>query len=289
MHANSSRTQGLIAINIAAIIFGSSALFGKLDVSPFWIVAMRAGFAAITLLVLSIIKRDIGLPSRYLWKPTLISGLTLALHWITFFISVQFAGIAIATLTFAAFPLFTVLIESLHQKRNPRPVELAASIAIIVAVAILVGPGTQNNSVSGTIIGLVSALAFAWFGIASKKLGQELSPLRISFVQNTVVAIALIPCLILATPAPAHVSDWAWLILLGVLNTALMHQLYFYALKRLSASTCSGFVALEPVYAILFAAYFFGEPITLWTALSSFLIVGASFALLRYEKFVAGQ
>lgn len=62
-----------------------------------------------------------------------------------------------------------------------------------------------------------------------------------------------------------------------------MHQLYFYALNRLSAATCGGFVALEPVYAILLAALFFGEPVTGWVAVSAALIVGASFALLRLE------
>jgi hypothetical protein len=48
----SQHIKGLIAINIAAIIFGSAALYGKLNVSPFWIVAMRGIFAAITLLII---------------------------------------------------------------------------------------------------------------------------------------------------------------------------------------------------------------------------------------------
>jgi drug/metabolite transporter (DMT)-like permease len=62
-------------------------------------------------------------------------------------------------------------------------------------------------------------------------------------------------------------------------NTAVMLQLYLYALQRISASTCSGFVALEPVYAILLAALIFHEPVTLWIV----LIVGASLTLLRLE------
>jgi hypothetical protein len=33
---------GLIAINPAAIIFGTAALYGKLDISPFWIVMKGA-------------------------------------------------------------------------------------------------------------------------------------------------------------------------------------------------------------------------------------------------------
>jgi drug/metabolite transporter (DMT)-like permease len=82
---------------------------------------------------------------------------------------------------------------------------------------------------------------------------------------------------------PVHLEDWFWLGLVGIVNTAVMLQLYLYALQRISASTCSGFVALEPVYAILLAALFFHEPVTVWIVLSATLIVGASLTLLRLE------
>ena len=51
--------KGLTAINIAAIIFGSAALYGKLNVSPFWIVAMRGIFAAITLLIIGAARKEL--------------------------------------------------------------------------------------------------------------------------------------------------------------------------------------------------------------------------------------
>lgn len=60
--------------------------------------------------------------------------------------------------------------------------------------------------------------------------------------------------------------------------------LYLYALQRISASTCSGFIALEPVYAISFAALLFGDPVTPWIMVSMALIIGASLILLRIEQ-----
>ena len=71
---------------------------------------------------------------------------------------------------------------------------------------------------------------------------------------------------------------------LGVVNTAVMLLLYLYALKRISASACSGFVALEPVYAIVFAALLFGEAVTPWIIASVILILGASLTLMRFER-----
>ncbi len=279
----SPRTQGLVAINVAAVIFGSAALFGKLEVSPFWIVAMRAGFAALALFIFGVMKKDIGLPPGNLWRSVLTTGVILAVHWLTFFASVQMVGVAIATLTFSVFPLFTILIETSYQKRRPRLTEVAAATAIIFAVGLLIKPQDTQNNMLGIAAGLASALTFAWFGHASKQLGKVLSPLRISFVQNAVVGVVLAPFLLFVSPAPHQPMDWVWLALLGIVTTAIMHQLYFYALRRLSASTCSGFVALEPVYAIFFAVLFFHEPMTTWVVVSGGLIMGASYALLRQE------
>ena len=278
------KTQGLIAINIAAVIFGSAALYGKLDLSPFWITSARAGFGALTLLALGLWKNDAGFPPRQCGKIIFLTGILLAVHWSSFFESVQIAGVAVATLTFATFPLFTVLIEAVHKRRRPYFQEIGATLAIILAVSLLVNPQNSKSSFIGALAGLTSAITYAWFWHASKPLIEELSPIRVSLYQNAVTALILVPFLPFAAPMASHSMDWLWLALLGIVNTALMLQLYLYALQRISHSICSGFVALEPVYAIVLAAAFFHEPITLWVALSGALIIGASFTLHAAEE-----
>jgi drug/metabolite transporter (DMT)-like permease len=137
--------------------------------------------------------------------------------------------------------------------------------------------------VPGAAAGLASGLIYACFWHASKPLSEAMRPLRVSLYQNAIAAFAPVLFLRFARPMPVQLEDWIWLALLGIVNTAVMLQLYLYALKRISASTCSGFVALEPVYAILLAALFFHEPVTVWIVLSAILIVGASLTLLRLE------
>jgi drug/metabolite transporter (DMT)-like permease len=65
------------------------------------------------------------------------------------------------------------------------------------------------------------------------------------------------------------------------IGTALTHQLYLFALRRLPASVCGGFVTLEPVYAIVFAAMLFGDPVRPVLLISATLIISASLLLLR--------
>ena len=282
--AHVRRTQGLVAINIAAVIFGTAALFGKIDVSAVWIVDLRATFAAVALLGLAIVRRRLHRPPPHLIPSLVATGTILALHWVTFFVAVQLAGIAIATLTFATFPFFTVLVNGMLSRERPRLFEIAAGIIIVVAVGLLVNVDlTGADQRWGALAGIGSAVLFALFGIFSKTLGVALSPVLVSLYQNTVVAIVLLPLLPIASHAPDHASEWMWLVVLGVVTTALMHQLYFYALQRLSPTTCSGFVALEPVYAIFFASIFFHEPLTIWVVVSAGMILSASFMLLKLE------
>ncbi len=280
----STQAQGVLAINVAAVIFGTAALYGKLNVSPFWIVAMRAGFGALALALLGGYKTDLrGLPTAS-WSSLALSGFFLAAHWLAFFVSVQMAGVAVATLTFATFPLFTVIVEAVQRRRLPSAAEIAVGVVIVIAVALLVEPGSGQGNVGGAAAGLASAITYALFWRVSQRVGPLLSPTSISFCQNVIVFALLAPTLLLAVPAPATAVDWLSLAALGVFNTAIMLLIYLYALKRISASTCSGFIALEPVYAIVFAALLFNEPVTPWIVVSIVLIIGASLALLRLEK-----
>jgi drug/metabolite transporter (DMT)-like permease len=270
-----------LAVNVAAVIFGSTALFGKLDVSPVWIVSGRGAFAAATLYALSYIRRASLRVERTDAMSIASTSALLALHWVTFFIAVQRAGVAVATLTFATFPLMTLLIDASLTRRRPAFVEMASGGAIVAAVFLLVGPGLPAIATAreGALIGLLSALCFALFSIGAQRLAHSVNAIALSLYQNGAVALLLLPALAFA-PRPPQGGDWLALAGLGVVATALMHQLYFYALRRLPAAVCGGFIALEPVYAILFAALLFAEAVTPLVAVSAALILGASFLLL---------
>src|SRR5262249_14728981 len=158
---------------------------------------------------------------------------------LTFYVSVQWSGIAVATLTFATFPLAILLIESLLARRPPHAVDVGAGLVIIFAVTLLVGvavPHTERAEL-GAVNGLLSALTFAAFSVGSQHLGKSINALPLSLFQS--LAVVLFTALFLPlSPRAPHGSDWLWLAALGILATALMHQLYFYGLKHLPASAC---------------------------------------------------
>ena len=114
----------------------------------------------------------------------------------------------------------------------------------------------------------------------SRGLAREAHPVALSLRQNAVVALVLAPFLPFSPPAPHGAGDWIALAALGVVASALSHQFYFFALRRLPAVLCGAFISLEPIYAILMAAALFTQPIGPAVGASAALIVAASLLLL---------
>ena len=106
--------SALAAAHGAAVLFGLTGILGALiRFDAVAITAGRAGFAATALLVLALMQRRPllqGLGSRRAGI-LLVSGLLLAVHWITFFLAVKVGGVAVATLGFASFPAFIALLD----------------------------------------------------------------------------------------------------------------------------------------------------------------------------------
>ena len=278
-----SRWPALAAVNLAAVIFGCNALFGRIDASPVWLVAGRMGFAALALLLIGLARRTLVRPSPRQIAGCALSGVLIALHWITFFASVQAGGVAIATLTVSGFPLFTILLNAARDRKPPQGIEVAASLAIMAAIALIARPRGAPGVVTGAILGLTSAALFSVYSLASERLVRELGPLNLSMLQYALAAMLLAPILPFAK-AVAGLDGWLALVALGVFGTALSFQLYLFALGRMPAVVCGGFTCLEPVYAIALAALLFSEPISPLVALSAAIIVGASLVLLSGSK-----
>ena len=159
----SGRARGMVAINVTAVIFGTAALFGKLPVSPLWIVGVRSVVATLTLLAWGSCTGELRPVPRAQWPAVAGSALVMTASWLLFYSTVQLGSVAIATLTFATFPLFALLIESWHLRRRPRPIELAATLAIFGAVYLVVGPASTALAQWAVFAGLGSALLYALY------------------------------------------------------------------------------------------------------------------------------
>lgn len=253
------------AIHLAALMFGLAGIFGVLiTASAEFITMARALFAAVVLAGMLLLRRQPLFAARLLQTPAtrrhLLSATAfLTLHWFSFFIAVKKGGVAIATLGFASFPAFSLLIEYFFINERLSQQDVFAIILITIGL-ILVNPSISfhNEATIGLLWGILSGLSFALFTFLNRILSQQAAPLQIAFCQSLGVFLLSLPFTWSGLPL-IGLADWLWAALLGIFCTALAHYLIILSLRRLKARHAGIVIALEPVYAIIFAALLFRQ------------------------------
>ncbi|MEN5304593.1 DMT family transporter [Pseudomonas sp. TWI628] len=277
------------ALHIGALFFGLTGVFGKLaaSASPAIIVFGRAAFAVLALALFASLagpgwRRLSGHDIRRL----LLGGVLLAGHWVSFFIAVKIAGVAIATLGFASFPAFTVILEGLLFRERIRRNEGVLVVLVSIGL-ILVTPAFDlaSQATGGLLWALLSGLLFSLLSLTNRAGSGRLPAVQAALWQNLVVGLCLLP---FAGPGLSQVAgmDWLWIALLGIFCTGVAHSLFVASLGVIKARTAAVVFAMEPVYGIAVAWAVFAETPTLRMLLGGVLII---FAIVLSSRMAAEQ
>ncbi|TWC38894.1 EamA domain-containing membrane protein RarD [Pseudomonas sp. SJZ079] len=279
--------KALLAIHLGALLFGLSGIFGKLALTtPLAIAAGRGLFAVLALaLFAQLFKQTQRQPIGWRQLGLLaVGGLLLGSHWLSFFEAVKVSGVAIATLGFASFPAFTVLLEGLLFRERTRPSEFAM-VAVVTLGLILVTPNFDlaSQATAGLLWAVLSGLLFALLSLLNRVSTRGIDPVQAALLQNLTLLACFMP---FAWPlfSDLRLLDWFWLAMLGVFCTGLAHSLFVASLRVLKARSAALIFALEPVYGIAFAWWLFNEAPTLRMFAGGALIILAIFASARMAR-----
>lgn len=266
------------ALHLGAILVGLAGVLGKLAAAtPSVIVFARAAFAVLALAAFIKLLRRNGWQAlqRRHWLQMTLSGVLLCVHWVAFFIAIKTAGVAIATLGFATFPAFTVVLEGLLFKEKIQRREILL-VAMVSAGLVLVTPGFDlaSDATGGLLWGVFSGLTFALLSLANRASAAHVPPVQAALCQNLVVMLCLLP---FAAPqlGSLRAIDWVWLALLGVICTGLAHSLFVASLAVVKARIAAVVFAMEPVYGIALAWLVFAEAPTPRMLAGGALIIAA--------------
>ena len=275
--ARLTRTQSLFAVHLVAVLFGATGVLGELiTADPAFITWGRAAFAVLALALFGrlLLKQPrLSVLGHGRWVALLCSGAVLALHWVTFFISVKVGGIAIATLGFASFPAFITLIEwGLLRERVTRAEWVRLWLVSLGLLLITPSFELSNLGTEGLLWGLLSGASFGVLAVLNRRYLTEVNAFAVAGLQNAVVFLVMSPW-VLGSLGQISLTNWLWVAALGVLCTGLAHLLFVSSLRHLPARTAGLVVALEPIYAIAFAWWFFSQEPSLRTLLGAALII----------------
>jgi drug/metabolite transporter (DMT)-like permease len=271
---------GLLAVNAAVLLFGLAGVLGKLaDLPSPLIVLARVVVAGAALGMAAALTR---VPLRAKSRRDLAllggQGLLLAIHWTTFFQSINVSSVAIGLLSFSSFPLFAAALEPLVLRSRPSRVQIAGALLVLPGIFLLVPQlSSANATTAGVLWGLAAGATFALLSVINRGLSQRYASLAISLYQDGVAALVLLPALFfIRPPTPPSAGQLLALLVLGLACTALAHTLFIAGMRTVTAQLASLFASLEPVWGILFAPLLLHEIPTGRTLLGGAIILGAT-------------
>lgn len=279
MNIMDSRAKNLFKIHIAVLLFGLTGLFGKfLDIPAHHIVLGRVFFASVSMGLYFYLRRiSIKLNSRKDYIVIFMLGALLAFHWTAFYRSVQVSTVAIALLTFSAYPIFVTFFEPIIFNERLNKTDILLAIVMFIGVIFIVPDfDLSNNLTIGTIWGMVGCLTFAVMALLNRQLASKYAGSVVAFYEQGIATIVLFPTLIISRPEMT-LTDWWLVILLGVVFTGLAHSLFIGGMKVIRAQTAGIIASLESVYGIIFAAVILHEIPSARELIGGVIILGAAF------------
>lgn len=278
---------------LLGLIWGSSFLFiriGVEEVSPFQVVFMRTGIAAVGL-NLVLLLRGKRLPmSRHGLFPLLVLGLG---NTVIPFVLISWGETQVesglASVLNATAALFTLVIAHFTFHDEQISIQKVAGLALgFLGVVVLASRSWADGQiVTGNLAGqlaiIVAALFYGMFGVYSRKvMSTRFEPMMVSagsmlfaaLISGVLMVIA--PYLGGEAPKPlAELSADALnaLLLLGTLNTFIAYILYYWIIQQLGASRASMVTYVTPAVALVLGAVVLNEIID-WR-----LLVGAALIL----------
>jgi drug/metabolite transporter (DMT)-like permease len=254
-----------LLLHIIIFMWGFTGILGKvIQLDAVVIVWHRVLIAMVALgIALLILKKPIKLSSRKELLKLSGVGVIVALHWVTFYQSIQLSTASLGILCLSTTTLHVAWLEPLVMKRPFSWVEFALGLLVICGIY-FVSRDFDASDMKALAYGLCSALFAALFSVFNGKLVQQTPAHQITLIEMVsafvVISVYLLYIGRLDTSLfTMRMADFLWLLFLGILCTSFAFLATIEVVKRLGAFTVSLSINLEPVYTIVLAIFILGE------------------------------
>lgn len=289
--ASKSLTKNLIILHLTVFVWGFTGILGKLiSINAIALVWYRVLIAFITLFIYFKASKTIIKVSRNTFLKLFFTGAIVGLHWVLFFQSIKLSTVSVALVCLSSLTLFTALLEPLFNRKKVNSLDVLTGALIIVGITLIFKFESQYKL--GIISGLCSALSASIFSIINSKQIKNRSAPIISFYELA-GAWVWISIYIFSTDGFRNLNipnptDSIYLLILGILCTAVAYVAGVSVMKDLSAFKVALITNLEPVYGIILAFIFFGkkEQMTGGFYLGAILVLVSIFMHPLLQKYV---
>jgi drug/metabolite transporter (DMT)-like permease len=274
-------TKDYLQLHFLVFLFGFTAVLGKLvSIPSVEMVFYRTLLAAIGMGVLMIILRKSFLlkNGKDLGK-LFITGVIVAIHWLTFFASGRVSNPSVSLVGFATCSFWAAIIEPIAKRKKIRPMEVGLGIAVLIGLYLIFSFNFQYPL--GLFLGILSGLTAALFSTINSKLVSRVNEFAITFYE--MIAACITVCLFFfiyqsytheplqLVPLPA---DWFYIGIMAIACSVYAYSVMIQLSKKISVFFIQLALNLEPLYGITLAILVFGQQEVLsWNFYAGTLVI----------------
>ena len=273
----------MIYLLIASFLWGTSFIAGKIAYNmfdPSLVVALRYIFASIILspVTISFMRQEKEtINKKDFFMLILLGILTYPLTSMLQFIGLSFTSASSATTIIGIEPIMITMIGFIFFKEKTSPIVFFLGIIAFLGVALTVGVSAlENVSFFGCFLVFLSTIVVSFWVQLSKKVLTKINSnyyTALTIQLGTLFALPIM--LFLVKSWEIHYSLKGLIALLYLVVGCSIGAGWFWnkGLERSEASKSGIFLALEPVFGILFAVLILGEKLNFLSIIGIVLVI----------------
>lgn len=258
--------KALVAALLAAVLMGALCIFVResgcsaqlCSFSRFFVGFLLIGGAAVYSRLRGRVALGFSLAS-------FVSGCSIGLCILFYFLAIKHTSAAIAALLPATGPLLSALWEALRERRLPprRDVIMVLTAGLGILIVSVCSPHDSapgHNDVLGITYGMLCGLCYSFYLVINRCMSSHVQMMQRLFWQSAAGTLVLLaPLLALGSPLAGLSGGWPYLICIGILQGVGVLALVAYAMRRLRSLEFGIISCLEPTEATLIGRVVYSE------------------------------
>lgn len=255
-----------LAVLVGVLAVSFSSLFVKLSGAPALIIAFYRLFFTFVILAphtLLFSRSDLSVLTRRQALLSALSGLFLALHFVTWFTSLKYTSVASSVVLVTTQPIWVVA-GGYVLFREKISLQSFIGGALALGGSIFIGAvdfQLGGTAVYGDLLAVAAAMFVSGYLLIGRRLRSQVNLPAYTFLVYGSASLVLGLSGLTSRQAfyPYPLQDWLLFLGLAVICTVLGHTVFNWALRYVQASVVAVFVLGEPLGAIVWALVFLQE------------------------------
>lgn len=276
-----SRTVGIGFVVLAAALFGTLGIFGRLaanlELSMATLLGLRFVAATAVLWTLVWLRGEPHRLGRRAVGIEIALGCAYGVMSVAYFESLHWLSAGIAALLLFTYPVQVTLASALTLEEPITLSKVLALVSAISGVGLVVLGGEAELALGGVLLVGLASLCYTVYSMGTRVMTAAIDPLtHVAYTFLGVTATVLLYGAGTATLGTPATTD-GWLLIGGITLVGTLAPIVLFAegLSRIEASTASIVSTSEPLTTVLLGAVLLGEVVTLSIALGAALIIAA--------------